>query len=56
MIVLGAAAAQCVVSPVNSAYTGSELRGLIEASAAKMVVTNLENYEKIMKATEQCEM
>eukprot|EP00092_Neocalanus_flemingeri_P080749 GFUD01100762.1.p1 GENE.GFUD01100762.1~~GFUD01100762.1.p1 ORF type:complete len:572 (+),score=152.27 GFUD01100762.1:60-1775(+) len=54
-IVLGGAAAQCVVSPVNSAYTGSELRGLIEASSAKMVVTNLDNYQKIRLATESME-
>ena len=45
-MVLGGAAADCVVSPINAACTDTELRGLVEASAAKMVVTNLDNYEK----------
>ena len=52
LIVLGGAAAQCVISPVNAAYTDTELRGLIEASSAKMVVTNAEHYEKIKEATD----
>ena len=55
IIVLGGAAANCVVSPINAAYTDTELRGLVEASAAKLVVTNLDNYEKIRRATEMME-
>jgi len=55
ILVLAGAAAQCVVSPINAAYTPTELRGLLEASAAKLVVTNLENYEKIRLATESME-
>ena len=55
MIVLGGAAAQCIVSPVNAAYTDAELGGLVRAGGARLVVTDREHYQKVRRATQGME-
>jgi len=52
VIFLGAAAAQCVVSPMNPAYTMEELRGLLIESGARCTVTDTPNLAKVSQACE----